>query len=273
MRFSFLTLALLILVSSAYANSVYYPRRSGCHDIGDSRLYGGGQAYYYHLRITDDKAVPATATPHPFTGWLGGFILGYEYKKPNSLYAVLQTSYALGSIESHDTGNKKRFIHDEIVETRIGYDGALTRDFSCFMTVYTGAGFRWNIQHRNSGTLEELKLNYYKVYIPLGLLINYIPDKTVNIGLDFEWIPDVLSMASISTLSGAFWELKRKNNYLVQLPCMFTFARRYELSITPFWMHFEEGASLTVTDAGVDLELEKQQTNDWGGRVSLGVYF
>jgi len=273
MRFSFLVLAFVALVSSAHPNSVYYPRRSGCHDIGNSRLYGGGQAYYYHLKIVDDLGVAARATPNPFTGWVGGFILGYEYKKPNSLYAVLQTSYALGSIESHDTGNNKRFIHDELLETRIGYDGALTRDFSWFVTPYTGAGFRWNSQYRYPGTLPDLKCNYYKIYIPLGLLINYIPNQTLNIGLDFEWMPDVLSMVSFSSLPGSFWELKRKNNYLVQLPCMFTFARRYELSLTPFWMHFEEGDSTTITNGGVALGLEKQRTNDWGARVSLGVYF
>src|SRR5271167_3211194 len=128
MRFSLFALALIGLVSSIYPNSIYYPRRSSCNDVGNSRLFGGGQAYYYHLRISEETAVAATTTPNPFTGWLGGFILGYEYKKPNSLYAVLQTSYALGSLESSDTGNPKRFIHDEIVETRIGYDGALTRD-------------------------------------------------------------------------------------------------------------------------------------------------
>ncbi len=141
------------------------------------------------------------------------------------------------------------------------------------LTPYTGAGFRWNIQHRSAGTLAALNFDYYKIYIPLGLIGSYVPSKTVNISLDFEWMPDVLSMMSISTLKGAFWELKRMNNYMVQLPCLFTFANRWEFGLTPFWMLFGDGASIAVTNLGVGLDLDKQITNDWGGRVSLGVHF
>ncbi len=81
-----------------------------------SRIFASGQAYYYHLKI-DDSGSGITATPYPFKGCVAGFTFGYEYKKPNNLYAVLQASYALGTIRIHDTGNNRRFIHDEILET------------------------------------------------------------------------------------------------------------------------------------------------------------
>lgn len=240
-----------------------------------SRIFAGGQGYYYHLRIANIDGLGATATPEPFTGWLGGFILGYEYKQPKGLYAVLQTSYALGTIETQagSTGNIKRFIHDEILETRFGYNATLNQTQSWLFTPYTGAGFRWNIQYRNPGALQELKFNYYKIYIPLGFLLNYRPNSILDLGLDFEWMPDVLSMVSISSMGGAFWELVRKNNYQVQLPCLFHFANQWELSLTPFWYHFWDGESIAVTSGGVPLNLRKQMTNDWGARASLGVYF
>ena len=240
-----------------------------------SRIFGGGQAYYYHLDIENGGKTGAAATYNPFTGCLAGFVLGYEYKKPNDLYAVLQVSYALGRIEreSQGTGNDRRFIHDEMAELRVGYDARLNYCGSWFFTPYSGAGFRWNIQYRNPGQLSGLKFDYYKIYIPLGCLLNYLPNRNVNIGLDFEWMPDVLSMASISNINGAFWELERMYNYQVQLPCIFSFCGTWEVIVTPFWIHFWDGASISVTEAGLALDLTKQMTNEWGGRVSLGVRF
>ncbi len=261
------------LGSSLFANPPEVVKEHIYNDARYSRIFVGGQAYYYNLRISDSDSNSATATPNPFKGCLGGFILGYEYKRPNNLYAVLQLSYALGTIRTHDTGNNRRFIHDEILETRFGYFRSLTKNFRYFLTPYTGAGFRWNIQHRSAGTLAALNFDYYKIYIPLGLIMNYVPNKIVNLGVDFEWMPDVLSMVSISTLKGAFWELKRMNNYLVQAPCLFTFGNRWELGFTPFWMQFGDGQSIAVTDNGIALDLDQQKTNDWGGRVSLGVHF
>ncbi len=240
----------------------------------NSRIFVGAEAYYYHLQIEDGSTVSSvSATPHAFTGTVAGFILGYEYKKPESLYAVLQASYALGSIKTRATGNNRRFIHDEILETRWGYNASFLSENRLTFTPYTGAGIRWNIQYRNPGTLPGLKFNYYKIYIPLGFLLNYKPHPAINLGLDFEWMPDVLSMVSLSSLGGSFWELQRMNNYLVQVPCTFSFAKRYEVSLTPFWMQFVDGKSVAVTDAGIALGLQKQVTNDWGGRLSMGVHF
>lgn len=240
-----------------------------------SRIFAGGQGYYYHLRIHNVEGLPAAETPYPFTGWLGGFVLGYEYKQPKSLYAMMQISYALGTIETTpgSTGNIKRFIHDEIVDARLGYSAALDRSQSWLFTPYTGAGFRWNIQYRNPGTLGELKFNYYKIYIPLGALLNYCPNSTLDLGVDFEWMPDVLSMISLSEMEGAFWELTRMNNYQVQLPCIFHLTPRWELSLVPFWYHFWDGESTAVTSTGLRLNLQKQMTNDWGLRANLGVDF
>ena len=240
-----------------------------------SRIFAGGEGYYYDLKISNIDGLGAAQTPDPFTGWLGGFILGYEYKQPRSLYASLDISYAIGTIETKtgSSGNTKRFIHDEILETRLGYNAILNQSRSCLFTPYTGAGFRWNIQYRNPGALQSLKFNYYKIYIPLGFLLNYRPNSILDLGLDFEWMPDVLSMVSISSMKGSFWELVRMNNYQVQLPCLFHFANRWELSLTPFWYHFRDGKSTAVTSGGVPLNLQKQMTNDWGARISLGVYF
>ena len=244
-----------------------------CQSARYSRLYGGAQSYYYHLRIENGPGIPATATPNPFTGCLSGFILGYEYKNPNSLYTLLQISYALGAVKSTDAGNNERFIHDEILDWRVGYCRKFAKAGTWFLTPYTGTGFRWNVQYRRPEALSGLKFDYYKIYIPLGLAINYAPNKLVNLGIDFEWMPDVLSMVSISNLTGSFWELERMNNYLVQIPCIFTFANRYELSVIPFWMQFRDGKSIAVTDLGLALDLEQQMTNDWGGRIAFGVRF
>lgn len=256
-------LILLLIFSSAYS----------AHPKAVSHFFGGGQAYSYHLHIANTTGNAAQATPSPFTGWLGGFILGYEYEKPNHLYVVLQTSYALGEIATTGTGNNDRYIHDEWLDMRFGYPGVLSHDGTWTVTPYTGAGFRWNIQYRRPGTLTGLKFNYYKIYIPLGLSLNYTPNKSIDLGLDFEWMPDVLSMISLSSLSGSFWELERMNNYLVQLPLIFTFANHYALHLIPFWMHFEDGASIAITDAGVALDLQKQITNNWGGKIACSVKF
>jgi hypothetical protein len=236
-----------------------------------SRFWIGGQAYYYDLHISDaGNTNDVTATPNPFTGWLGGFIAGYEYRKPASLYAVLDFSYALGTISTHGTGNNSRYVHDEILEARVGYNGVLKH---WLISPYTGGGFRWNIQHRRSGELASLTFDYYKIYIPLGLLVNYLPHPAVNVGIDVEWMPDVLSMVSLSSLKGAFWKLERKNNYFVELPCLLTYANRWEFGIIPFWIRFADGDSTAKTESGIDLGLDNQFTNDWGGRISLGVHF
>ncbi len=236
-----------------------------------SRIFAGPQAYYSHLYIANGSATGPTATPNPFTGVLGGFILGYEYKK--SLYAVLQSSYALGSLtrKNQGTGNNNRFIHEILLDSRFGYNWQIQPSWA--FTPFTGAGFRWNTQYRNPGVLSGLKYNYFKIYIPLGFLLDYSPTPMVSLGIDFEWMPDVLTMVSISSLKGSYWELERMNNYLIQIPCTFRFCSHYEISLVPFWMHFDDGASTAETDAGIALNLDKQVTNDWGGRLSFKVNF
>lgn len=236
-----------------------------------SRIFVGPEAYYYHLHIVDDGATGPSATPNPYKGTLGGFILGYEYKK--DLYAVLQTSYALGNLtrENQGTGNNNRYIHEIIIDSRFGYNWQMHPSFA--FTPFTGAGFRWNMQYRNPGELSELKYDYFKIYIPLGFLLNYTPTQNISIGIDFEWMPDVLTMVSLSVLKGAYWELKRMNNYLAELPFTFRFYNRYEINLTPFWMHYNDGASIAETEVGISLNLDRQVTNDWGGRLSFGVHF
>lgn len=238
-----------------------------------SRVFIGPQAYSYHLHIDNGTATGATATANPYEGWLAGFILGYEYKRPNHLYAVLQSSYALGSTHRTDqgTGNNNRYIHDFLLEDRFGFNWSCCTGLH--LIPYTGNAFRWNAQYRNPGILKGLKYDYFKISIPLGFLIEYKPHRTVQVGLDFEWLPDVLSMVSLSTLNGSYWELNRLNNYIVQLPCLFSSCNRYEIGLTPFWMHFEDGSSVAVTDAGIALNLDKQITNNWGGRLFFGIRF
>ena len=243
-----------------------------CDDACYSRVSVGAQLYYYRLQI-DGSAAGATATPAPFTGCLGGVYTCYEYMKPDNLYAALQASYAQGTVTTDGTGNNKRSVNDGLLETRFGYNCSLTDCASWLLTPYTGAGFHWNRQHRYPGALAGLTFNYYKIYIPLGIVLSYVPCDRIHVALDFEWMPDILSMVSLSSMQGSYWQLKRMNNYMVQLPCRFTFAERYELTITPFWMHIEDGASTAVTSGGMPLGLDQQTTNDWGGRISFGVPF
>jgi hypothetical protein len=233
--------------------------------LGYNRVYVGPQAYAYRLQIESDDI------PEPFTGCLGGVVGGYEYKKPDSLYTLVEGSYASGTITTSDTGNNKRNVDDGLLDLRVGYNGTLA---SCFnWTLYTGGGFRWNRQQREEGALSALTFNYYKIYIPLGILLDYTFNETVNVGLDFTWMPDVLSMVSLSSMQGSYWELERMNNYQVEIPCLFTVACRYQVIFAPFWRHFWDGASTAVTNGGMPLDLDKQMTNNWGASLSLGVLF
>lgn len=236
-----------------------------------SKIFIGPQAYYYHLHIANGTNTGPTATPNPFTGTLGGFILGYEYK--NNLYGSLQSSYAQGNLtrKNQGTGNNQRSVNEFILDGRLGYDWKMSSFWS--LTPFTGAGWRWNIQDRDSGVLSALTYEYYKIYIPVGAVLTYSPTDKVSLGIDFEWMPDILTMTSLSSLKGAYWELKRKNNYLVQIPLQFRINARFELSLIPFWMQFDDGASISETNIGIALNLENQITNDWGARLSLGIRF
>ena len=228
-----------------------------------SNFYIGPQGYYFRDNIQSIAS--------PFHGSLWGAKAGYFYRKPNHLYASVSGNWAIGKISNKP--GPSRSIHDELLESQFGYVFSF---YKMQWVPFGGLGFHYLVQHRQSiPTLTSLKFKYRNYYFPLGFQWNYFFIDQAMIGCHFQWNRDLDPMVQISGLFGSYWKLKHRNGYRISIPFEYFLQCNYRLSISiePFWMWYELGATYAQSSNNISLEITKQIIQNIGALSTFHVYF
>ncbi len=227
-----------------------------------SKIYLGPQVYSVNTAIRD--------VSH-FHGTLAGASLGYVYTKPNSLYAKAFVSWALGSIRS--SGHPSRFLHDETVEGQLGYTWAFKQ---MQLSPFIGYGFHYLIEHRKkSPEYASLQFSYENYYLPLGITWKYFFYKQCNIGLSISQRYDVSPSVKVSDLKGVSWNLDHTTGTRVSIPIEGVLESKVQwgFCLEPFWQEYQLGKTKAISSLGEPLGITSQTFHQWGGELSLNVWF
>jgi hypothetical protein len=228
----------------------------------NSRLQIGGNYTRAHLKIIDQPS---------FNGNLGGAQGIYEFRPWNNFYAALSVNWKQGNTHN---GQGSRFLVYADAHERFGYTFA-SRCRNWTASLFTGMGYR-HIGHRLSTGAMRIKFQYNELYVPLGIVSDYMFNSCFAGGLNFIWMPQVYPTVKIAPLKGARWIIKRSiNNFLAELPLTFTLSssRRYTLILKPFYEYWQDGKSTAKTATGLALGLPGNTYNFWGVEVNFGFAF
>ena len=226
-------------------------------------FYAGAEIYAMSLKIQGIAS--------HFRGTLAGAVLGYTYNQPNSFYADAHVKWALGEVRN--SRQPSRFIHDELVEGRLGYAG---RWGKFELIPFMGFGFHYLIEDRKqSSEYKGMKTSYRDYYFPLGFKFCYYCMDRLNVGLNFTWWTDVDSSVKITGLQGAHWVLNREDGYRIELPIEGFLGKnkRWSFCLEPFWQYYQLGADRTNTTLGENLGITTQTFNYYGGTLTAAWSF
>lgn len=227
----------------------------------DSRLLIGGNYAYVTLQPHDHRT---------FTGNFGGMQALYEYRPMNRIYAGGKFTWRQG--KTHGPVGERSLLYFDVHE-RIGYTYAPAKK-DWFATLFTGVGYRYLGQTLNPKVGHSLDFNYNDFYIPVGLLTNFDVTSCFSIGLNYIWMPQVYPTVSIVPLKGARWILtKTLSNFYAELPLTYTFRKRYQLIINPFYEHWQDGHTTAKLLSGAPLGLPGNSYNFYGVELNFGFEF
>lgn len=204
------------------------------------------------------------------SGNLGGAQGIYEYRPLDSIYAGAAFQYRIGSTDNEIT---TRDIQDFNPQARVGYTfhqgGRIDR-----LTLFTGFGIRYMAETVSVGTFS-LDFDYTTLYVPVGFLFEKKFNKNFEVGCNFQWMPQILPMVRINLLDGAQWDLSYQLlNFFVEVPFTVSFCNRgYELSISPFFETWRDGASTAQTLTHLSLALPGNVYLLTGVNVNFGYNF
>ncbi len=228
-----------------------------------SSFYAGPEVYSTSLHIDGVSS--------DFRGTLAGAVLGYTYKKSNSLYVNVCVKWALGQVRN--SGHPSRFIHDELIEGQLGFVG---RFWKMELIPFLGFGFHYLIEDRKeSETYTAMKTSYRDYYLPLGLKWRYYFCDRLNAGLNFAWWKDLDPSVKISGIKGAHWTLDRKEGYRIAMPFegFLDSKKRWSVCLEPFWEQYQLGSDRAVSSTGDSLGIKKQTFNYYGGTLTASIWF
>lgn len=275
---------LLLLSSSIFIGKMSAYETTSCYPCTWLPMDCCGECLHSFLTIGGNYSrVDFKPKGNPsFDGNLGGLQARYEYRPPDDIYAALEFKWRQGKM----TGSAgKRDLLDLSGEERIGYT---CLGCQYLLTLYTGFGFRFLGHHLHSfssaatfngsyfppfvSSLNSLRFNYFEFYFPLGFISMYNWNSCFSLGLNFEWMAQAFTTVHISSLGGAYWKIKQKFlNFHVELPFIFslTDCNDWQIVLSPFYQHWQDGPSTAKTSNGTPLGLPKNNYSFYGIDVNL----
>jgi len=207
-----------------------------------------------------------------FHGNLGGAQVSYEYKRMDSFYGALTTDWKQGHM--HGTDGKRHLLYIDVQE-RFGYTATCAQEKVMF-TFFTGLGYR-HLGHKFiPSTGSVLYFRYNELYVPVGVLADFVAASWFTLKLEFTWMPQVYPTVSIVPLKGARWILTEQlANFYGSIPLDFTLTKgkTFHLVIEPFYERWKDGHSTAKTSTGIPLGLPGNTYNFWGVNVNFGFQF
>lgn len=231
-----------------------------CCEIENHRIQVGGNYTYAWI----------TPTANPTTrGNLYGVQGLYEYRPVGSIYAAAAFNWRRGNTEN---GTLNRDIQDFDVQERVGYTFGKICGHSR-LAIFAGFGGRYLPEEVSIGA-TSVDFNYVELYVPVGFVADYEFTSWFNVGLNFQWKPQVYADVDIEPLSGARWIIDRKtNNFFVEMPITFHDINHFSLIVSPFFEIWHDGATTAVTTTGLALGLPGNRYYFTGVNVNLGFSF
>jgi len=263
-----LALCLNIGIASVYErdDNEYQDREMTTIKQGPSCIQFGGDYTYVHFA---PQGLPS------FKGSLGGAQASYEYKPMNSFFGGLMSSWKQGN--THGTDGHRKLLYIDVQE-RFGYTVATCEEDFMF-TFFTGLGYR-HLGHKFTPTTGSvLYFRYNELYVPVGVLADYVATSWFTIGLEFTWMPQVFPTVSIIPLRGARWILSETlTNFYAALPLDFTLTKckLFHLVLKPFYERWKDGHSTAKTvglSKPIALGLPGNAYNFWGVDVNFAYHF
>jgi|JI9StandDraft_1071089.scaffolds.fasta_scaffold11913_4 hypothetical protein len=232
-----------------------------CVYENDHRLQIGGNYSYCWLKPDGNP------TLH---GNLGGAQGIYEYRPIEAGYGALAFNYRIGKV-SHDSSSRK--LQDFNPQARFGY----TFGDYCYLdrlTFFTGFGARYMTEKASSGS-ASIEFDYTTFYVPVGFLWEQEVVDSFSIGINFQWLAQVLPMVRIKPLNNAQWDLSYQLlNFFVEVPFIFSSCdETFMLSINPFFECWRDGHTKATTLTGLALGLPGNKYLFTGVYVNFGFSF
>ncbi len=209
-----------------------------------SHIQIGGSYTYAHIT---PSSLPS------FHGHLGGIQVLYEYKRMNFFYGGVAFLWAQGNTQGV-RGN--RFLFKIDAQERLGYTWGW-RKKKRFFSLFSGIGYR-HYGHRLQSSGSTVRFNYNELYIPVGFLFQGRVNSITDLGLNFQWMPQVYPTLTINPLKGARWILNSKmTNFRGELPITLYLSRKHHvtLAINPFFEYWRDGQTNARTQLGTNLRV------------------
>jgi len=207
--------------------------------------------------------------PEKYYGYTVGPSVGFDYRKPNNVYAAGRFYINYGDLTGGECG---RDIQDMNMQFRVGYTAGVVTRF----TLYAGVGT--NIIEQKRKQLQDPceKLTYVDIYIPVGVVLTRNIRRDLSFGIDAQWQPDVDAWVRIGGFRNIHWELNHKSSFLVEAPLQFVFpsiqAKWAQFRFIPFYRRIVEGdASVKTFSNSSRVNLKTQTANEWGLYFELAI--
>lgn len=227
-----------------------------------SRFQIGGNYTYAHITPTSHSS---------FHGHLGGIQGLYEYRPGNQFYGAAALAWNQGNTQG-EKGN--RFFFKIDAQERLGYTW-FKKSKNRFFSLFSGLGYR-HYGHSLKTAGASLDLDYNTLYLPVGFLFQGKVNGITDLGLNFQWMPQVYPTVKLSPLVGARWIIiRRQTNFKAELPIRICIWKKHHLSflINPSFEYWRDGHSDAKTQGGRKLNMPGNTYLFVGVDLSLGHAF
>lgn len=229
-----------------------------------NRLFLGPQAHY----ISVDA--PSLGT---FSGGAGGAEIGYEYIKPNGLFAHVELDGSWSSLSQSETTSSIDQV-EVFFGVDIGYAFQWGDCYPMFEFIpYTGYFYHYLNEDRNIENYERMTFIYKMPYIPFGFRFTNWRYEWFAWGLQYQYQIDVDPFLKISILHGAYWELDRSDDQLIEGLIIFKPSCDVSIWFTPFYRYSKTGDSVARTQSGLFLGIQEQTYHSVGAKVEFSYLF
>jgi len=181
-------------------------------------------------------------------GYLGGVTAGLEYYESNFVAGIeFIGSWDTNSLRGDPA--QKSSVEAYFLELKAGHQFKMCQDS---VVLYPYVGFGWDrFSNKQLPDTGSICYRYDKLFVPVGIYVNYCCGEGLGAGLQFEWRPDVYSKLHLESVK---MDNEREDAFRVQTPLRFRLCST-QLLIVPFfdWTRYgspddkkSNGASLNI---------------------------